>query len=496
MKPLDLLEEALQILRSGGSGVLLVYWTGALPFGMALLWLLRDAGFRWGGELMLRDSLICAAAFVWMSYWKSAASGMIFSLLAPDTRTADGWLRRAAVQTIFQTMKLFVMPLAVASIVGWPAGSLFFRTLALETVSVKQAFSAAVTGYQKNAVAFLTVAAFAVIIFLNILAALAILPSLWRMLTGYETDWSRLATTGAVFSLFSVAMVMTWLVIDPWLQTYSMLRVFYQNARSDGRDLLREISRLAAVVLICCLFAPGVKADQQQDLNHAIEHASQDVHYGWIHPAPAPSVSGLAKQVHDGLAWAGEQMKKAYRSFVHWLRDLFGKQETVTDEAKKGKPQSQGLRWTLGLLAVLICSAIIALFLRSGRAKVVRASADAAVAPTADVFDEQLLASDVKQDEWLRLALEYLAKNETRLAARAFYLANLSYLGERSLLSLALWKSNRMYERELARQPRAGEMAGAFAAVNRLYERAWFGMRELGAEQMEMLKGSAERLRA
>jgi hypothetical protein len=39
-------------------------------------------------------------------------------------------------------------------------------------------------------------------------------------------------------------------------------------------------------------------------------------------------------------------------------------------------------------------------------------------------------------------------------------------------------------------------MAGAFAAVNRLYERAWFGMRELGAEQMEMLKGSAERLRA
>jgi hypothetical protein len=89
MKPLDLLEEALQILRSGGSGVLLVYWTGALPFGMALLWLLRDAGFRWGGELMLRDSLICAAAFVWMSYWKSAASGMIFSLLAPDTRTAD-----------------------------------------------------------------------------------------------------------------------------------------------------------------------------------------------------------------------------------------------------------------------------------------------------------------------------------------------------------------------------------------------------------------------
>jgi len=154
------------------------------------------------------------------------------------------------------------------------------------------------------------------------------------------------------------------------------------------------------------------------------------------------------------------------------------------------------LRWTLALLALMICGSIIALFLRSGRAKAVRASAEAAVAPAADVFDEQLLASVVKQDEWLRLAFDYLAKNETRLAARAFYLANLSYLGERSLLSLALWKSNKVYERELARQPRAGEISGAFAAVNRLYERAWFGMRELGAEQADSLKGWAERLRA
>jgi len=293
-----------------------------------------------------------------------------------------------------------------------------------------------------------------------------------------------------------VAVMVTWLVIDPWLQAYSVLRVFYQNARQDGRDLLRDISRLAAVVLLCCLFVPTVRADQREDLNKGIERASQDIHYGWMHPAPEAGASGLAKQVRDGFAWAGEKVKSAYRSFVYWLRDLFGKQDTVTDERKKSKPRSQELRWTLGLLALLICGAIIALFLRSGRAKAVRASANAALSPVADVFDEQLLASDVKQDEWLRLAFEYLAKNETRLAARAFYLANLSYLGERSLLALALWNSNKVYERELSRQPRAGEISGAFAAVNRLYERAWFGMRELGAEQMEMLKGEAERLRA
>jgi hypothetical protein len=119
----------------------------------------------------------------------------------------------------------------------------------------------------------------------------------------------------------------------------------------------------------------------------------------------------------------------------------------------------------------------------------------AAGSPLADVFDEQLLPSDVSEEAWLRLAFEYLANDQTRLAARAFYLANLSYLGGRSLLALSLWKSNRLYERELARQPKTGELSAAFAAANRLYETAWFGMRELGAGQMDILKGSVDRLR-
>ena len=111
------------------------------------------------------------------------------------------------------------------------------------------------------------------------------------------------------------------------------------------------------------------------------------------------------------------------------------------------------------------------------------------------LHNEQLLPSEVNHEEWLRLAFEYLSSNQTRLAARAFYLANLSYLGKQSMLSLALWKSNRLYERELARQPKAAELNTAFAACNRLYERAWYGMRELGAEQMEILRGSVACLR-
>ena len=508
-RSLELLEESLQILRTGGASILLLYWTGALPFAISLLWLLRDTGFNWGGPLLFRYSLICAVTFIWMSYWKSAAARNTLLLLTPASTSSANWHQCAAIQAIFQTFKLFVMPFAITSLLAWPAASSFFRTLSLEPISsarpirngLARAFSTATMRYAENAVAFLTVAGFAIIIFLNVLITLAISPYLWKVLTGIETDWSRFQNPGVIFSLFTVAAIATWLLIDPWLQTYSVLRVFYQNARSDGRDLLRDITRLAAIILFCLMVIPAhAQTNQQKTLDNAIDHASQDVNYGWLRPAASNAEQGflgeLAQKVRDTLTWMGHQISRAYRSFMHWVDEVFRPRELPNDDGKKIKPHSQELRWTLALLAILICGAIIALFMRGVKTKGIKQTeAAAAAAPEADVLNEQLLPSEVNHEEWLRLAFQYLSNNQTRLAARAFYLANLSYLGTQSMLSLALWKSNRLYERELARQPKAAELNTAFAACNRLYERAWYGMRELGAEQIDILKGSVACLR-
>lgn len=509
-RPVELLEESLQILRSGGAAVLLPYWTGSIPFAVALLALLHDTNLSWGSRLLVRDSFFCAAAFLWLSYWKSRASAEIFARLSSEAEVAAGWVQRAAVQSIFQTFKLLVMPFAMLSLLGWPVASAFFRTLALEPgggtwpvrSGLRRAFASAGERYVENVVAFLTLAALTVVVWLNVLVAMVLIPALWKLVTGYETDWSRMQTA-SIFGMFAIASVATWLLVDPWIQTFCLLRVFYQNARRDGGDLLRDISRLAAAGLMCLAILSGpAKASQesaQETMRHGISHAAQSEDYGWLRPQQDGSQSGFladaAQKMKDGWDYASKRIAGWYKAFQYWLRDLLRDSQSPQDDKDSSPPRTQELRWILAIIAVMICGGIIALFLGGRKAKTAGVSDAAAGRTNADVLNEQILPSDISQEEWLRLALEYLANNQTRLAARAFYLANLSYLGRQSLLSLSLSKSNELYERELARRPNSTDLSSAFVASNRLYERAWFGMRELGADQMDTLRGAVEQLR-
>ena len=484
-RPIELVEESLQLLRSRGIGILLLYWMGAVPFAIALLLLLNDMRKSWGASLDLRDSLICAVAFLWLSYWKNRASRAVLAVLVSGSERPVSWSESVVWQAVFQTLKLFVMPFAMLSLVAWPAASAFFRTLALDP-DFRRAYSSATNRYKENLLAFLIMAALSLVTYVNVLLIFIATPVVWKMLTGYETDWGRLGAS-SISGLLIVAGITTGLLVDPWIQTYAVLRVFYQSARSDGRDLLRDIARYAAVFLISVLAVAAQPS--QAKLDESISHAAEASDYGWLHPQQSSGgenfLTDLVQKVEQALTDTGNRLK-------NWLRHLFHDEETKNQHQTERPAKSQGLRWTLGLLAVLICGGIVALFLRRGKPRLVEVPATSAAA---DVLNEQLLPSDVDQEQWLRLAFEYLGNNETRLAARAFYLANLSYLGAKSLLSLSLTKSNKLYERELARQTRSNQISPAFVTCNRLYERAWYGMRELGAEQVETLKGAADQLR-
>ena len=81
-----------------------------------------------------------------------------------------------------------------------------------------------------------------------------------------------------------------------------------------------------------------------------------------------------------------------------------------------------------------------------------------------DITDESVGADQLPEDGWTKMAHELLARGEFRLALRAFYLASLAHLAERNLISLARFKSNHDYERELTRR------AHAFPALLELFE--------------------------
>jgi Domain of unknown function (DUF4129) len=112
-----------------------------------------------------------------------------------------------------------------------------------------------------------------------------------------------------------------------------------------------------------------------------------------------------------------------------------------------------------------------------------------------DLTSDQTIATDMPDSEWLRIAREYLANGEVRLAVRAMYLANLAYLGARQLISIQQSKSNGIYERELKARVRVGVLAAAFAAANRIYERVWYGFHEVTPDLVEDFERTMEVIR-
>ena len=84
-----------------------------------------------------------------------------------------------------------------------------------------------------------------------------------------------------------------------------------------------------------------------------------------------------------------------------------------------------------------------------------------------------------------------------RLALRAFYLANLAHLASRRLISLAKFKSNRDYERELRRRGHSFPgLLSMFGDNVLVFDRIWYGMHEINQELVQQFLARVEQIRS
>ena len=118
------------------------------------------------------------------------------------------------------------------------------------------------------------------------------------------------------------------------------------------------------------------------------------------------------------------------------------------------------------------------------------------IQPAPDLADENLGAEQLPEDRWLTLARELLERGELRLAVRAFYFASLAHLAERNLISLARFKSNRDYERELRRRGHSfPELVSLFGENVRVIDRTWYGLHQVTAELVSRFAANVERIK-
>ncbi|HXN45609.1 MAG TPA: hypothetical protein VN893_03150, partial [Bryobacteraceae bacterium] len=422
--PVETLEEAVHLLRGAPAGAIAAYLAGSVPFLIGCLFFWTEMSRSRDAEAdSFFEALGMALLFLWMNGWKAVFAGRLRRQLEGAGAPRWTWRRAwavAVVQSAVQPLKLVVMPLAAMAILPAAWTCAFFRNVtALADCGLRpgevlrQARGQASLWHRENWTALAILAAFSLIVFLNVALTVLVLPQLVRMLTGYESEFSRSGVfLAANWTFFAVSAGITWLCVDPFVQALYVLRCFLGQASGSGADLRAELRRVAragvVVVMLVCSASAGRGRPAQAwtpapqaaptvvALDRSIDSVLAQSEYRWRLPRAAPAnrpfESGILKFtekaaacLRSGWRW----VEREARRLIDWLRDLLGSASAA--DQKAGTAPSGLLRVSLWLLALLAAGAAVALFLRS-RSRRARAPVVAAGVPVVDLNDESLVA--------------------------------------------------------------------------------------------------------
>ena len=544
---LELIEEAVHLLRLAPAGVLLTYYAGALPFVLTLLYYWADMSRgSYASDRAGLGALVLAALFLWMKTWQAVFAAQLRARIsghaaAPWTPRRLG--RLFAVQAALQPLGLFVLPLSVPLIVtfGWAfAFSQNLTAVAAECdgvrASSRRAAQQAGLWKGQNASLLLILGAFGLFVFIDSAVGIYQVPSIAKTLLGIETTFTR-SGLAAVFNTtyLATAVAVAWLCLDPLVKAAYALRCFYGESLQTGEDLKAELKpfvaarHLAAGAALLLMMSAGgptalaaetspdkgppqARAPQSAipapELERAIEQTLSRAEYDWRLPREKDRPADTRP-----MTWWEKQMDDLSKTIVRWrtaawktIREFFDWLDKKMSRKPRSDRRSDGsftgwltsLQALLFLLLALVASAVAILFWRvwkqRGRRTAVLAEA---VAAKPDLTDENIAASQLPEDGWLRLAQEMMAAGNLRLALRALYLASLAHLAQRELISIAKFKSNLEYARELRRRARSlPDVQAAFTENVGIFDRVWYGMHEVTQERLKNFEGNFDRIRA
>jgi hypothetical protein len=521
---IPLLEEAVHLLRRAPLATLVCHLLGTAPFALALLLFWNDVNnLHTADATVARESTVLALLLVWMNSWRAVFAGRLRRQVSATADTPWTWRRiwnLVAGQAFLGATKLIVLPLAAVTIFGFAWTVAFYRSSTAladrPDLDPLQLLSRArhLAGLdRRQSWAVLPIVGFlGLALTVNLAIALALIPQLVRMLTGYESEFSRSGPYFVFTPLFLWStVVISWMVFDPFTQAVYCLRCFHGESLTTGEDIragLRLLTAGAAVLLALLLplhsFAavpPPPAAVSPQRLEQSVRQAMQSPAYDWRLPVPAaaapqnvPWLVRVTDRFIDGVQSVVRAIGKAIDRFFDWLRQIL----SLTPAPRTGAMPSAGLHWGLYILIGFV--AFLAAWIAWRRRWFRRARPKPVAAPGLEAIrlDAGDLSADrLPEERWLELAARSLQEENFRFALRAFYLANLAYLGRSRFLTIHPGKTNREYELELRRKARAFAEARDLFAVNvAAFERAWYGLHEVGADDVSGFRQRIDRIKA
>jgi len=517
---LELFDQAVRLLRQAPFATLLCHWVGSAPLALALMFFRNQvARPRVPASTIAWTALSLTLVLLWMNCWRSVFAGRLRRQLSGAVEpawTARRVFRLITAQAWFGATKLYVLPLS--SLVLFTAANTiaFYRIVAvladhedLDPLHLRARARHIAASARRDNWTILPILLFLqVVVAINFTIVLALLPHIFRIVTGIETSFSRggmVFVTNPLFTLLVLAV--SWLAFDPFAQAVYCVRCFRAESFETGEDVraglrrIRAAMQVAAASILFLIAVPGRAADavSPQQLDQAIKLAEQSHEYDWRLPPDAAASAKKESWIVDATDRAMARLRKASRSvrnalldFFKWLNRQFG----VAAEPAAGKPPASALHWSVYLLIGLLIAAAAWVVWQKRSAR--RTKSTANLAPTLAVrLNEDDLAPDrLPEEQWLELAARCLGEQNFRLALRAYYLANLAWLGRSGFLTIHAGKTNREYELELRRKARTfGEARGWFAMNVEAFERAWYGLHEVAPQDIDEFRARLERMK-
>jgi hypothetical protein len=546
---LELIEEAIHLLRLAPLSHLTVYYSGTLPFVLAALYFWGDMSRSpFAGQHLIAGALTLACLFLWMKTCQAVFSRQMRCLVSGESPVLSPahLLRIFLTQAALQPTELFFLPLALIPAFPFAWVFAFYQNLGVlddgETLDVrrliKKASSQALLWPLENHFTLAIMTAFGLFLCLNLMTACFVLPGLVKMLFGIETVFTRSGLALLNTTFMAATFGLAYLCIDPILKTIYALRCFYGESQRSGADLKAELRQVATarsiavllslVILLFGLGRTNLFADEQPqsnptasaapvpldqravasssmpaaELDRTIQQVIQQPKYAWREPRKKIVEEGNQEKGFFRRIW--ERVKPflitCLKTIGGWVdrffRWLFGRQRTQSsDAAYRLSVLLHVLLYTLIAAAAAGLIWLLYTVWKSQRQQPGTITSEP-LQPMPDLSDENLEADQFPEESWMKLARKLLANGELRVALRAFYLASLAQLAGKNLIQLARFKSNRDYERELRR--RAHALPGLLAAFGEnlsVFDRIWYGMYEINPDMVNQFAENVERMR-
>ena len=530
---ISLLEKTFYLFRSCAPQTLLTYYLGAIPFILGLLYFQADMSRNpFASNHCASASLALALLFIWMKYWQAVFMLKIEDRLLhrPAVKlTLSGICRLVFIQMVVQPTGLFLVPLSATVLFPFAWVYAFYQNALacpLDQPFKLRAFlknswqKAAFQPVQNNFLIFFH-SVFSMFVMVNICAGLMLLPRLLKTFLDIETQFSMSVYSMLNTTFLFTAVGITYLCADPLVKISYALRGMQASCVDTGDDLKAQFkfftkqakkSLLLGIVLlavfcgadICTAGTPQVEthaAITSDALEQSIEEVMARPEFTWRMPREKTDKDqnghGFAEQI---MTWLADRIKKVSQllkymeKFFRWLTDFFPQ----FDSEKKDIQFRPVIRLLFIVLAIgLICFLIIWarrwIVFKKTQAQKQENIDNVHIIP--DLADEDIRADQLPSDKWFSMAQDLAAKGDFKMALRAFYLCTLSFLGESHLISIAGYKSNFDYNRELCR--RAHEKKDLLALFTQhilMFEKTWYGMARADRNDVEQFRENHEKI--